>query len=258
MVLSKEEEEALAQTKLSGLRKKINAESWNNNMELLMKKWGEKSAGLRFMHAHSSGTWKNFANKLSIAGILITTFASTISLITANVEDPNIQNTLMYTVGGVGLLSSLIQSFKKFYNAEDKAADHAAISKQFGSYYRTMTLQMSMSREDRDPAEVLTAWALKEYERLQLEAPPLNGNSISLFKEKFKNSEQSYPDIAEDAFIINIFKEEEKEEKEEKEELEENKKVKEEIQLINNSSKKLIEVKSSNLNLEVNEATNSI
>ena len=153
----------------------------------------------------------------------------------------------MYTVGGVGLLSSLIQSFKKFYNAEDKAADHSAISKQFGSYYRTMTLQMGMSREDRDPAEVLTAWALKEYERLQLEAPPLNTNSISLFKEKFKNSKQSYPDIAEDAFIINIFKENEEEDEDEK------KIVKEEIELIDSTNKKLIQVISNNENLEVNQ-----
>ena len=254
MVFSKEEEEALAQTKLSGLRKKINAESWNNNMELLMKKWGEKAAGLRFMHTHSGLTWKNFANKLSIASILITTLASTISLITANVQDQDTQDVLMYTVGGVGLVSSLIQSFKKFYNAEDKAADHAAISKQFGSYYRTMTLQMGMSREDRDPAEVLTAWALKEYERLQLEAPPLNNNSISLFKEKFKNSEQCYPDIAEDAFIINIYKEYKKQK--ENEEKEEKELVKKEIELINYNNKNLMEVRS-NINLEVNQANKS-
>ena len=39
-----------------------------------------------------------------------------------------------------------------------------------------MILQMGMSREDRDP-DVLTTWALKEYERLQQEAPPLNGTS---------------------------------------------------------------------------------
>ena len=45
-----------------------------------MKKWGEKAAGLRFMHTHSGLTWKNFANKLSIASILITTLASTINL----------------------------------------------------------------------------------------------------------------------------------------------------------------------------------
>ena len=109
-------------------------------------------------------------------------------------------------VGGIGLISTLIQSFKKFYNAEEKAADHATISKQFGSFYRYMVLQMSMSREDRDPADVLTAWALKEYERLQQEAPPIGGSSVALFKKKFTDPEQCIPDIAEDKFVIKIFK----------------------------------------------------
>ena len=63
-------QEALASAKLGDLRKKVNAESWTENMELLMKQWGEKAAGLRFMHAHSGGKWKKFANNLGIAGIM--------------------------------------------------------------------------------------------------------------------------------------------------------------------------------------------
>ena len=55
-----EAEEALASVKMAGLRKKINADSWNDNMENLMKMWGEKSAGLRFMHDNAAGSWKNF------------------------------------------------------------------------------------------------------------------------------------------------------------------------------------------------------
>jgi len=49
---------------------------------------------------------------------------------------------------------------------------------------------MNMSREDRDPADILTAYTLKEYERLQQEAPPLSGASIKAFKAKFMNGEQ--------------------------------------------------------------------
>ena len=45
---------------------------------------------------------------------------------------------------------------------------------------------MNMSRKDRDPADVLTAYALKEYERLQQESPPLSGDSIAEFKKDFQ------------------------------------------------------------------------
>ena len=198
------EQEALAAARLGDLRKKVNADSWSENMEMLMKQWGEKAAGLRYMHAHSGGKWKKFSNQLSIAGIIITGVASTLSLVATSIDDDETKDAILFGVGGVGLVSTLIQSFKKFYNAEEKAADHSSVAKQFGSFYRYMTLQLGMSREDRDPADVLTTWALKEYERLQQEAPPIGGDSIVLFNKKFDKNTQAIPDVAEDEFVIKI------------------------------------------------------
>ncbi len=224
------EQEALATARLGDLRKKVNADSWSDNMELLMKQWGEKAAGLRFMHAHSGGKWKAFANKLAISGIIVTGVASTMSLIATSVKDDEVKDGILFGVGGIGLISTLIQSFKKFYNAEEKAADHSSVSKQFGSFYRYMTLQLGMSRFDRDPADVLTTWALKEYERLQQESPPIGGDSVVLFKKKFNDPNQAIPDVAEDKFVIKIFKEPEEDEEEE----ESIKLSKENIELVSN------------------------
>ena len=204
--LNSGEAEALATARLGDLRKKVNAESWSDNMENLMKQWGEKAAGLRFMHAHSGGQWKAFANKLAITGIVVTGVASTLSLVATSIDDQNVKDGILFGVGGIGLVSTLVQSFKKFYNAEEKAADHGSVSKQFGSFYRYMTLQLGMSREDRDPADILTTWALKEYERLQQEAPNLGGSSVALFKKTFTNENQAIPDIAEDEFVIKVYK----------------------------------------------------
>lgn len=203
--LSTDAEEALVTTKLSNLRKRLNAEAWSNNMEDLLKQWGEKAAGLRFIHSAAGSGWKKFSNHLSIAGIVVTSFASTISLVATSLDDENIKTNVMYGVGAIGLVSTLIQSLKKFYNAEEKAADHISVSKQFGSYYRYMTLQLGMSREDRDSVDVLSSWALKEYERLQQEAPGIGSDTISVFKKKFNNEKQSFPDIAEDQYVINVY-----------------------------------------------------
>lgn len=203
--LSVEAQEALAATRLGGLKKKINAAGWSDNMEDLLKAWGEKSAGLRFMHNKAGGYWKGVSNRLTLWGILITTLASTVSLVATNIEDPQAKNGVLYAVGGIGMVSSLIQSLKKFYNAEEKNADHSAIAKQFGSFYRYLVLQMGMSREDRVPADELSAWALKEFERLQQDSPPLGGDAITAFKKTFTNPDQAVPDVCESEFIIQIF-----------------------------------------------------
>ena len=214
--MSNETLEAIAQTKAADLRKKVNAASWNDNMENLMKMWGEKAAGLRFMHNASAGSWKKFSDKLTLTSICVTGVASTLSLVATSIDDEQSKNALLFTVGGVGLISTLLQSIKKFYNSEEKAADHGAVAKQFGSFYRYMTLQLGMTREDRDPSDMLAPWALKEYERLQQEAPNLGGSSISLFKNLFNKDIQSFPDIAEDQFVITVYKSEEEKEDEDK------------------------------------------
>ena len=170
-----------------------------------MKEWGEKSAGLRFIHNTSAGKWKKFSNQLTLIGIGVTAVSSVVSLVAASIEDRAIKDGILYGVGAVGLVASLVQSIKKFYNAEEKAADHSAIAKQFGSFYRYMTLQMGMSPEDRLPAGQLTEFALKEYERLQQDAPPVGGDAITLFKKKFKDSKQAVPDVCEDEFEIKVY-----------------------------------------------------
>ena len=203
--MSLEAQEALMNAKRDSLVKKINAASWSPHMEQLMKEWGEKSAGLRFIHNASAGKWKKFSNELTLIGIGITAVSSAVSLVAASVEDPAIKDGILYGVGAVGLVASLVQSIKKFYNAEEKAADHSAIAKQFGSFYRYMTLQMGMSPEDRLPAGQLTEFALKEYERLQQDAPPVGGDTIALFKKTFKDSKQAVPDVCEDEFEIKVY-----------------------------------------------------
>ena len=64
---------------------------------------------------------------------------------------------------------------------------------------------MTLSREDRLPSDQLSEYSLKEYERLQQDAPPLGGAPIKLYKEKFKNSPQAVPDACEETFEIKIY-----------------------------------------------------
>lgn len=199
-----EAHEAIAEVKLRALKKKLNEESWSEHMEEIMKMWGEKAAGLRFMHANASGYWTGLSNNLTMASIFITTLASAASLVSTSIEG-EYKNIILYVVGAIGLMASLIQSLKKFYNAEEKAAEHSVIAKQFGSFYRFMTLQLGMERGDRLPSDQLSEWALKEYERLQQDALPLGSEQINLYKKTFVNSKQSVPDVCEDEFIINIY-----------------------------------------------------
>ena len=104
----------------------------------------------------------------------------------------------------MGLTSSLIQSLKQFYNADEKASEHRVISKQFGNYFRSIRMQLSLKASDRVPVNEFTNWAFKEYEKLIQEAPPLNSKTIDEFKLSFKSVLSSKPDVCGDDLIIEI------------------------------------------------------
>lgn len=200
--ISLDAKKALASAQLGELKKKANAGTWNTHMEVLIKTWGEKAAGLRYLHDSAAGRWRGFSNKLSLASIVIGVLSSGVSLVSTSIEDEDSKNAVLYAVGGVGLVSTFLQSLKKFYNSEEKAADHNAVARQFGSFYRYIVLQMSLSREDRLPSDQLSEWVNKEYERMQQESRPLSGEDIKKFKNHFSNSMQAVPDVCEREHII--------------------------------------------------------
>ena len=196
---------ALSQVQAAAYKKKINAGSWNDDYENLISQWGEKAAGLRFMHNNSSAYWRGISNNLALYSIVATTVASAASLVAGSIDDVGAKDAVLFTAGGIGLVTSFIQSLKKFYNADEKAAEHGAIAKQFGSFYRYITLQMGMSREDRRPSDELADFALKEYERLQQEALPLRPADIKLYKKTFAKSVGAMPDNCRDDLSIAIY-----------------------------------------------------
>tara|TARA_B100000902_G_scaffold224271_1_gene213030 strand:- start:64 stop:729 length:666 start_codon:yes stop_codon:yes gene_type:complete len=205
MSANNEENFALTQVKMAGIKKQLNADSWNDEYENVITEWGEKASGLRFMHANSSGYWRGVSNKLTLYSIIATTIASAASLVAGSIDDVESKDAVLFTAGGIGLITSFVQSLKKFYNADEKAAEHGSIAKQFGSYYRYVSIQMGMSREDRRPSDELFEWALKDYERLQQEALPLRGSDIALYKKTFKNSKQASPDNCKSDYVIPIY-----------------------------------------------------
>ena len=183
----------------------LKKEDWNLNNETLLKQWGEKAAGLRYMHNLSAKNWKQFSEYITISSIIITTLASGLTLISSNIKNNQSQVIIIYISSFISILSSFLQSFKKFYIAEEKAADHQLIAKQFGSLYRNLEMQLNISRENRQPVIILCKWALKEYERLQKEAPLIDTKIIDKFKNTFEKSKQTFPDIANSDYSIKII-----------------------------------------------------
>ena len=104
----------------SNINSNLKIQKWNNEIENLLKSWGEKSGGLSILHSKDRKYWRHKSNMLSITSIIITTLSSSLSLASTS---SSYYEVVMYFVGILGL-KNLIQSLKQFYNADEKASEH--------------------------------------------------------------------------------------------------------------------------------------
>jgi hypothetical protein len=183
---------------------KLAIKEWNNSIEDLLKSWGEKGAGLSIMHSKDRKYWRKKSNMISIASILITTLSSSLSLSSTS---SNYYESIMYLVGFLGLVSSLMQSLKQFYNADEKASEHKLSSRLYGNFYRSIKLQLALNHNDRIPVSEFVNTSFKEYEKLLQDAPIINTTTIENFKQQFKSITCSKPDICGTDLIIEINRE---------------------------------------------------
>jgi len=156
------------------------------------------------MHSKDRKYWRKKSNIISIASILITTLSSSLSLSSTS---SNYYESIMYLVGFLGLVSSLMQSLKQFYNADEKVSEHKLSSRLYGNFYRSIKLQLALNHNDRIPVSEFVNTSFKEYEKLLQDAPIINTTTIENFKHQFKNITCSKPDICGTDLIIEINRE---------------------------------------------------
>ena len=196
-----DERMALEAARLRMLKKKVNADSWTNELEDIMKAWGEKAAGYRELHRKAGQLWSARSNRMYIPLMIFTTLGGVTTFSSLNGE-PNIY--MMGVLGALNVSSALLASVTKFYKPDEKAMSHQQVARAFGSFYRKVMLQLSMSREERQPADILTDWASTEYDRLQKESPSLPGTIVDEYKVVHKNVINK-PDVVTEEFVISIY-----------------------------------------------------
>lgn len=196
-----DDKSALANSRLCKLRKKINAENWSDEKEDLMQSWGEKAAGSRELHDHAAGYWKRFGDKIYLPVIILSAIGSVSNFGAASTTNPTYW---MYSIGALNMFTAALASVAQYYRPDEKSQTHTAVARNFGSFYRSMTVELGMSREDRMNSDDLIRWAKNEYDRIQWESPPIPTLVIDKFKKTHGTTKKNLPDVVNTLYEIKI------------------------------------------------------
>lgn len=191
--------------------KLVHNKKWEqSNIEELLRCWGERAGGLRWMHVHSATHWRFVDDRMNYIGITLSSIISASSL-TGVVENFVPQNYVMLFIGIIGMLNMLNQSLQRFYRSSEKASLHESAAKQFGNFNRFVATKLSLSRLERGPPKQVLDFALKENERLHKENLDPHFRSIRAFKKEFgsraNQNEFSIPDLVADTFKLQMYNE---------------------------------------------------
>lgn len=195
-------ETSVVNTELLNLKKKLNAEAWSNEIEDVMQAWGEKAAGHRELHLNASSHWKSFGDKFYIPVILLTTLGGVSNFGAANVSTP----LLMYMIGTVNMVAAALASLVQYYKPEEKTQAHTATAKYYGTFYRTVQVELSLCREDRMNYEDMIKYAKNEYDRIQVESPNIPDVIIENFRRAHMRDvvKMNIPEIVSNQYHIKI------------------------------------------------------
>lgn len=146
----------------------------------MAQEWGQKAAGLRWLHLESAKFYLILSDMVTIPTIVISAGAG----ITALKETCG--SSLSIVVGALNLLAAFFVALTRYYTPAELAGKHRAASNDFGKLYRRVALELSMPKYRRSRCFEFMLGCRTEYDRLvstDLQPP---GFVINRYKKQFK------------------------------------------------------------------------
>ena len=172
---------------------------WNEALEAVVKKEGEESESLFWLH-HKASTWSRRCNDyIQIPTIILATTTGFLSA-TADTIPPVAVGALSVVVGVLGTINS-------YFKFSQRSEGHRIASLLYLKTYKTIETQLSLPISQRVAAEIFLKQLRSEMERVSETAPDIPDGVIGLFRQRFKEPAINVPIIANGLDPITIYKE---------------------------------------------------
>ena len=181
-----------------------NAMSWHPKQEKLIKSWGEKALGYRWIHHRCAVRHSSAHTNFSIINIAMTTLAGLGTLI-ASSENQKSQ-ILLYTFSFLNLSAAGIASVHKFLRCGEQFESNMQTSKLFSRLARDISLELSLEPEDRMNAVEYCHKIREDYDKIIDHAPEVPSYIINEYKkmmdEEDPENKLTRPEMANGKFKI--------------------------------------------------------
>lgn len=165
---------------------------WSNQIETLIAQEGEKSRGLAYIHNRCEQIYNKKNNYLTLPIIIFSTLAGTASVGSSTLfpDDTKVGSIIIGLISiGVGILNTI----NSYFAFAKKAESHRIAYLQYSKLFSTVSIEMSLPRDERQEPEIILKQIRDTMERLAETTPSPLTSILEEFNAKFKDK---YPDVA--------------------------------------------------------------
>jgi hypothetical protein len=175
-------------------------EEWNLNLEQLVKKEGEQSQSLFWLHNEASKLAATYNDRIQIPGIILASVTGFLSA-TSNIVPP-------IGIGAMSLVVGVLNTINSYYKFSQAAEAHKISARLYLKMYKNIRTELALPVKQRANANILLQNIRDKLARISEIAPQIPNRIIDMYKKKFKDAKISKPIIANGLDPIDICVEE--------------------------------------------------
>lgn len=181
---------------------------WCPKQESLLKRWGEKAAGYRWLHNHARLKFKKQHDYLSYPSIIIASITGVGGFAVLNPSGNDLDDSarvkitvVQYVFAFLNVLGGILTSMSKFGQCQRLSEIHSNMCIQYSKFYRSIDMELSLDLQHRADVMEFVSKSREEYDRLLDEAPDIPADSIRAFNREFPDKDNK-PDVCNGLNII--------------------------------------------------------
>ena len=173
-----------------------NKEEWNPDLEQVIKKEGEQSQSLFWLHNEANSWASNRNDLIQIPSIILASLTGFLSA-TSTLISP-------VGIGAMSLTVGILSTLNSYYKFSQRSESHRITAQLYLKTYKNIEMELALPVHQRANASVLLKDMREKMARISEIAPPIPSYIIDRYNKIFKDSLVSAPIITNGIDIITI------------------------------------------------------
>lgn len=161
---------------------------WSSQLEDILAQEGERCRGLAWLHTRAEIMTSKFNTYIQVPVIVLSTLAGTASVGSSALFGPANAQTSSIAVGLVSITVGIMNTLGGFFAFAKRSESHRIAHLNYSKMSSKITIELSLPRDERTPAEILLAHVRETMERMAETTPNCPREIIDEFNKKFKDT----------------------------------------------------------------------